>query len=162
MAIGYSPSDLTLLGEGHFGSAWRTPKGTVVKITSDPSEIALVNLGKSHASDGLPRIAFGPMETRQGIFAYEREDLPNLSFWQGDLSALTVVKKPETPMTWEKRLAAYDRLIYAPENFQKFPMVIDALRRLRRHNVAVWDLKHKNLGLRGRDVVIRDGRCIMF
>lgn len=158
--LGVRPFDLHLLGQGSFGTAWRTPWGTVVKVTSDPSELRLVRLGESHACEGLPKISKGPVPFGNGIFGYEREDLQNLPEELGSLSDLTVVAKPLVPMTREERLRRYDEIVYDGRLFPRFPEILDALKRFRRHGVVVWDLKRSNLGLRGDRAVIRDGRCI--
>lgn len=158
--LGVDSRDLQFLGNGHFGGAWRTLDGTVVKVTSDPSEIALVRLGTSHESRGLPVIFRGPVTVAPGIQAYEREDLSNFPFECPLLQEMTIVAKPPVPMHPKDRLARYDAILYGKEAYDAYPFVIEALRRFRRHGILVWDLKRSNLGHRGDDIVIRDGRCI--
>lgn len=158
--LGIDVHDIQFLGKGHFGSAWKTRDGTVVKVTSDPSEIALVRLGTSHESRGLPVIFRAPVTVAPGIYAYEREDLSNFAFECPLLQELTIVAKPPVPMDPKARLAHYDEILYGKEAYETYPFVIEALRRFRRHGILVWDLKRSNLGHRGDDIVIRDGRCI--
>lgn len=160
--VGVKPDDLHLLGQGSFGTAWRAPWGSVIKITQDPSELRLVELGKSHACEGLPKIQRGPIPLGSGVYAYEREDLQNLPERLGSLSELTVVAKPLTPMSREERLRRYEAIIYDDRTFVQFPEIVNALRRFRRHGIVVWDLKRSNLGLRAERPVIRDGRCIVL
>lgn len=158
--LGVDARDLQWLGNGLFGSAWKTRDATVVKVTSDPSEIALVRLGTSHESRGLPVIFRAPVTVGPGIHAYEREDLSNFPFECPLLQELTIVAKPKAPMHPKARLAHYDAILYGKEAYEAYPFVIEALRRFRRHGILVWDLKRSNLGHRGDDIVIRDGRCI--
>lgn len=160
--FGISPESLGLLGHGHFGGAWATPRRTVLKVTSDPTEIALIELGVSHRLRGLPVVWQGPIVCSGDTFAYEREALDDLSILDFSLDRLSIIAKPTIPLPWEARLRAYDEKIYSPELAREFPLIMETLQRLRRHGRVVWDLKRNNLGLRGQDIVIRDGRCIRF
>jgi len=160
--FGVQPSSLRHLGDGHFGSAWETSRKTVLKITKDPREIDLVDLGLRHRLAGLPVIWQGPIVCDESTFAYEREALDNLPMFSGSLQCLSDIAKPPAPVSWEKRLSSYDRQIESETLHRDFPLVIEALRSLRPLGRAVWDLKASNLGLRGEDIVIRDGRCIRF
>ena len=160
--FGIAPSTLEHLGKGHFGDAWKTPRGSVLKVTTDPSEIELIELGVSHRLRGLPVVWQGPIVCNGRTFAYERESLDGLSFFDRSLGPLSFAIKPNGETTWQNRLRLYDQTIQSPEVEQKFPLVAEALQKLRQHGRAVWDLKKSNLGLRGDDVVIRDGRCVRF
>ena len=160
--FGIQPSTLLHLGDGHFGSAWETSRKTVLKVTRDPREIDLVDLGIRHRLPGLPVIWQGPIVCDGATFAYEREALDSLPMLSGSLQCLSKIAKPMAPTPWEKRLSDYDQQIASESLHGDFPLVIEALRSLRPLGRAVWDLKASNLGLRGDDIVIRDGRCIRF
>lgn len=160
--FGLRPSDLRHLGDGHFGGAWQTPRQTVLKVTRDPREIALVELGSRHRLEGLPVVWQGPIVCDDKTFAYEREALSDLPFFASSLHVLSELAKPTEQRSWGQRLSEYDERIQSPALYRKFPLIVTALRELRPTGHAVWDLKRNNLGLRGKNIVIRDGRCIRF
>lgn len=75
--LGDSHRDLQYLGTGRNGSAYRSPDGLIMKVTTDPIEARAAGVLAGHTTDHLGEIyAIFPLE--EGIWLIVQEDLAEL------------------------------------------------------------------------------------